>query len=213
MMRLIVFGAAGSVGGAVVAEALARGHEVTATVRRAARLAAVPAGARAVVAGATDAAEIARLAAGHDAVVGATRPPAGRESELVAVGRALLAGAEQAGVRLMLVGGAATLTVPGSAGRRLVDDPLWCPPAYRAIAQACVEQHRACMASTADWTYLSPPAELAPGPRTGRYRLGADELLVDEAGMSTVSVADLAAALVDELELPAHRRARFTVAS
>ena len=63
-----------------------------------------------------------------------------------------------------------------------------------------------------DWAYLSPPAQLAPGGRTGNYRLGADELLLDAEGNSTISMEDLAVALVDEAERPMHHRTRFTVA-
>jgi putative NADH-flavin reductase len=76
-----------------------------------------------------------------------------------------------------------------------------------------VRQLAACRAAVdVDWTYVSPPAALLPGARTGRYRLGGDELLVDAAGRSAISVEDMAMALVDEIEAPAHRRARFTVA-
>ena len=63
-----------------------------------------------------------------------------------------------------------------------------------------------------DWAFLSPPALLQPGARTGRYRLGGDELLLDGSGHSAISAEDLAVALVDEAEEPAHRRRRFTVA-
>ncbi|MEU7800335.1 hypothetical protein AB0B10_13765 [Micromonospora arborensis] len=63
-----------------------------------------------------------------------------------------------------------------------------------------------------DWTYLSPAAILQPGERTGSYRLRVDELLVDSAGISTISSEDFAVALLDEVERPRHRRTRFTVA-
>ena len=63
-----------------------------------------------------------------------------------------------------------------------------------------------------DWAYLSPAALLEPGERTGDYRLGADELLVDAEGNSAISMEDLAVALLDEAERPEHHRARFTVA-
>jgi uncharacterized protein len=58
---------------------------------------------------------------------------------------------------------------------------------------------------------LSPSAEIAPGERTGKFRLGTDRLLVSESGNSHISVEDYAVAMVDELERPAHARKRFTV--
>ncbi|HEY9029236.1 MAG TPA: NAD(P)-dependent oxidoreductase, partial [Burkholderiaceae bacterium] len=63
-----------------------------------------------------------------------------------------------------------------------------------------------------DWTFLSPPALLAPGERTGRYRLGGEELLMDGDKPAGIAVADLAVAIADEIERPRHVRARFTVA-
>ncbi|MEO3885387.1 hypothetical protein [Nonomuraea sp. B5E05] len=102
--------------------------------------------------------------------------------------------------------------MPGTGGLTVVDTPDF-PPSWRPIALACEAQLAACRAAPrADWTYLSPPALLEPGERTGRYRLGADELLVGADGRSVISMEDLAVALLDEAERPRHRRCRFTVA-
>ncbi|MEM7138035.1 MAG: NAD(P)H-binding protein [Myxococcota bacterium] len=212
-MRITVFGAAGSVGGRAVAEALHRGHEVTAVVRNPKRFSEVPAGAIARVGDASSVEDVVALSAGQDVVISATRPAPGRERDLVTTTKALMDGLRQTRVRLLLVGGAASLKVPG-ANRIVVDDPVLVPPALQAIAQACNEQLEACrVESTVDWTYLSPPAVLEPGERTGRYRTGSDTLVVDPDGRSHLSVEDLAVALLDEVESPQHRRARFTVAS
>ncbi|MGW6121297.1 NAD(P)-dependent oxidoreductase [Nocardia sp. NPDC055165] len=82
------------------------------------------------------------------------------------------------------------------------------PAELAAIAQACADQLAACRSdAAADWTFLSPPADLIPGERTGDYRVGADELLVDADGVSAISMEDFAVALLDEAERPAHRRA------
>lgn len=195
-LRITVFGSSGAVGREVVTEARARGHEVTEVTR-----------------GVGDAANpdhVAELAQGSDLVIGATRPAPGSEPDLVKNTLGLLAGTARAGVRLLLVGGAATLTVPGTDAT-VLDDPDF-PEALRPIATACAEQHAVCLADgVADWTYVSPPALLEPGERTGRYRLGTDELLVDAEGNSTISTADFAVALLDEAERPTHRRTRFTV--
>ncbi|WP_219466690.1 NAD(P)-dependent oxidoreductase [Nonomuraea rhizosphaerae] len=234
-MRITVFGAAGGVGSRVVAEALSRGHNVTAVARSprpgyvrgsvggpAADLGAgLGAGLEGglegglagglVVGNATHVEDVARLSAGQDLVISATRPPDGSEQDLVTTAKALLAGTR---TRLLLVGGAGGLTVPGTGGRTVLDDPRYMLPAYRKIALACDDQLAACRAAAegVDWTYLSPPATLAPGERTGRYRLGADELLVDDGGRSHISTEDLAVALIDEAERPRHHRTRFTVA-
>ncbi|MGB8939860.1 MAG: NAD(P)H-binding protein, partial [Streptomyces sp.] len=150
---------------------------------------------------------------GQDLVVSATRPAPGHEPELAAVTRALLTGLHGTGVRLLLVGGAAGLTIPGTGGTMVVDAPDF-PPSLRPIALACNEQLDACRTGghDVDWSYVSPPALLEPGERTGRFRLGADELIVDAEGVSALSMEDFAVALVDEAERPKHHRARFTAA-
>ncbi len=204
-MRITVFGAAGGVGRQVVAEAHRRGHDVTAVSRRPA--------AGLVRGDAGNVEDVVILSGGRDLVIGATRPAPGSERELVTTTRALLAGLARTGTRLLLVGGAATLTVPGTGGGTVLDDPALCPPAWHPIARASALQLAVCRAAThVDWAYLSPPALLVPGERTGRYRLGADELLIDREGRSTISTADLAVALLDEAERPQHHGARFTVA-
>lgn len=210
-MRITVFGAAGNVGSRVVTEALSRGHEVTAVVRSEARFPELPAAAHARTGDASDPRDVARLAAGQDLVVTATRPAPGSEGELVKATEGLLAGLTGTGVRLLVVGGAGSLTLPGTGGTTVADGPDF-PPSWRPIALACNAQLAACRAAAGvDWTYLSPAAVLEPGQRTGGYRLGADELVVDANGDSAVSMEDLAVALLDEAELPRHRRTRFTV--
>jgi uncharacterized protein len=195
-MRITVFGATGAVGRETVAEARARGHEVLTA-------------SRATGVDATDPAHVARLSAGQDVVISATRPDPGRESELVTVARALFAGLRGTGTRLLLVGGGATLRTPD--GVVALDAPDF-PAEFLPIGRACAEQLAVCRAEPeVDWTYLSPAGALEPGPRTGRYRLGADDMVVDAAGVSRISNADLAVALLDEVERPKHQRTRFTV--
>ncbi|MEU3742248.1 NAD(P)H-binding protein [Streptomyces sp. NPDC032198] len=212
-MNITVFGAAGNVGRRVVAEAVDRGHEVTAVVRDPARATGLPSAAAIRTGDAADPRTVTALAAGQDLVVSATRPAPGREPELAAVTRALFTGLHGTGVRLLLVGGAAGLTIPGTGGTMVVDAPDF-PPSLRPIALACNEQLDACRTNghDVDWSYVSPPALLEPGERTGRFRLGTDELIVDAEGVSALSMEDFAVALVDEAERPKHHRARFTAA-
>ncbi|MGW5265014.1 NAD(P)-dependent oxidoreductase [Microbispora sp. NPDC004025] len=213
-MRITVFGATGNVGRRVVAEAVSRGHEVTAVARTAVRLAGLPGGVdggvRVRTGDATDMDDVVASIAGQDLAITATCPAPGAEGELVAVATTLLAACAKTGVRLLLVGGAGSLTVEG--GGPLMDRPGY-PSFLLPIASACVAQLAACRAdTTADWAYLSPADVLVPGARTGRYRVGADELVVDADGESRISMEDLAVALLDEAERPRHHRTRFTVA-
>jgi len=209
-MRITVFGAAGNVGSRVVAEALSRGHQVSAVVRDQARVAELPTDVDPRIGDAANVADVAALSAGHDLVISATRPAPGSETELVTTAQALLAGLAHTGVRLLLVGGAATLTMPNTGGT-VVEDPHF-PADLRDLAIACADQLQACRAATGvNWTYLSPPALLEPGRRTGTYRSGFDELLIDDRGNSTISMEDFAVALLDEAEHATHHQTRFTV--
>ena len=193
-MRITVFGAFGSVGRRVVEEARRRGHEVTAVGRSGGEV-----GDARVVA------DVVRLSAGRDVVVSATRPVDGEEGQLVEAARALLAGVAATGVRLLLVGGAASLVT--AEGWTVEEAPDF-PDGLKAIARACAEQWAVCRADVvADWTYLSPPPVLEPGERTGVFRVGGDEVVG-----TAISIEDFAVALVDEVEVPRYRRARFTVA-
>lgn len=212
-MRITVFGAAGSVGSRVVSEALSRGHEVTAVVRDRARFPDLDPRAEARIGDAARTDDVAALGADRDLVISATRPPLGSERELAATAEALLSGLAGTDVRLLTVGGAGSLRVPGASETMAVDDPRFVPAAWRGIALACNAQFDVFRADSAvNWTYLSPPAHLQPGTRTGTFRVGGDELLVDDDGVSAISMEDLAVALVDEAENPRHHRARFTVA-
>ncbi len=211
-MNILVFGATGAVGSRVLAEALSRGHKVTAVVRNPDALKKLPAVARGIIGNADTPEEIAALSVGHDVVISATRPPAGLEKNLVHTAKALLEGLRKTGVRLLLVGGAASLIVPDQPETLVIDDLRYILPAWRPISQACADQLEVCRRETkANWTYLSPPATLTPGERTGKFRLGQDELLVDGKGQSWISIEDFSIALLDEVENPKHHQTRFTV--
>ncbi|GAB3147778.1 NAD(P)-dependent oxidoreductase [Amycolatopsis stemonae] len=194
-MKIAVVGAAGMVGSRVLAEAARRGHDLVAVVRT--RRPDVP-GVVAVEGDAGDPHRMATLFAGTDAVVAAARPAPGQEHTVVSTTTALLDAAAKAGTRLLVVGGAAPLRT--GAGR-VLDDPRYVPAEYRAIAEASAAQLAACRAHpAAGWVYLSPPALLEPGPRTGAYRRGTTTLLTRPDGSSRISAEDLAVAVVDELE-------------
>lgn len=124
--------------------------------------------------------------------------------------RAVIAAVKKARApRLMVVGGAGSLEV--APGLALMDTPEF-PEAYKPEARGGREFLEALHAEkTLDWVFLSPSAEFEPGERSGKYRLGGDQLLVDAKGRSWISMEDYAIAFADELEDPKHSRQRFTV--
>lgn len=214
-MKIVLFGATGNVGQRITREALERGHEVVAVVRDPSRSEAPDPRVRLVRGDATDAASVAEVARGADAVVSAISPrpgTTGTAPSLVDAAHALIAGVRWAGVkRLLVVGGAASLEV--APGVMLLDAPGF-PDAYRDEAvegRDALAVYRA-EAEGLDWTFLSPAAEIYPGERTGQYRTTLDQFITDEQGKSGISFEDYAVALVDELERPRHVGRRFGVA-
>ncbi|MGM9484312.1 NAD(P)-dependent oxidoreductase [Roseateles sp. NT4] len=217
-MNIALIGATGFVGSAVLAELLQRGHRVTALVRDPAKLQA-RAGLTAIATDAYDASAVAAAVRGHDAVVSAFNP-GWNETELydkfLRGATAITQGVEASGVkRLLVVGGAGSLFV--APGVQLVDTPEFAghvPPNIVPGARAARDHLTTLRGNTAlDWTFLSPPALLAPGQRTGGYRSGGEQLLMAGDAPAGISVADLAVAIADEIEQPRHLRARFTVAA
>ena len=212
-MRIALIGATGFVGSALLKEALDRGHEVAAIVRHPDKLAP----RERLVAIGIDVNDTERLAAsihGRDALISAFNPGWKNPNlydDQVRGTASIIAAVRKAGVpRVLWVGGAGGLET--GSGARVVDDPAF-PDAVRPGSLATIdalEQLRS--EPQLDWTFLSPAAEMRPGTRTGKFRLGGDRLLVDANGQSRISVEDFAMAMIDELERPAHSRRRFTVA-
>jgi putative NADH-flavin reductase len=201
-MKIALIGATGNVGSKVLEEALSRGHDVTAIVRNPDKLTARPklAPTRGDV---HDQDGLAKLLAGHQAVISAVHFTASDPKKLIAA-------VKQSGVkRYIVVGGAGSLEV--KPGLTLVETPEF-PALYKQEAQAGGEFLKLLRAENGlDWTFLSPSAVIAPGERTGKFRLGGDQLLVGADGKSFISQQDYAVALIDELEKPKHIRRRFTV--
>ena len=215
-MKIVLYGATGKAGSRILTELLARGHEVVAIVRNPDKLA--PNDGLTVQQGDLSSVEaIAEAIGGAQAVVSAYGPPADKTEQILGVTKREIAAVQQVSQeasspehapRLIVVGGAGSLEVaPGVTLESAKDFPA----AWKPIAQAHTNALELLRASSIDWTYLSPSAFFEPGQRTGKFRLGQDQLLTAPDGKSSISMEDYAIALVDELEQPQHRRQRFTV--
>ena len=213
MTRITVLGGTGYTGGNIVREAVARGHQVTSISRT------LPEdqidGVTYRTGDALDADTLAHVADGADVVVHSLAPRGPLTDTFQDVVLAAAAATAQAGARFGIIGGAGSLHVV-EGGPLLVDSPEF-PEAFRAEARSMVGVLDALRdsAEDLDWFMVSPAAgygAYAPGERTGSYRVGGDVLLTDDDGTSFISGEDFAIAVVDEIERPAHRRARFTVA-
>ncbi|MDO3700167.1 NAD(P)H-binding protein [Micromonospora sp. C28SCA-DRY-2] len=217
MSSIAIFGAGGRAGRAVAAEARRRGHRVTSVVRDPDRHPDLTGAVRGDV---TDPRSVSAIVPDHDAVVHAVSPASGPAALatldldpdfFAKAADALLHGLARGGVpRLVVIGLFANLT--DAHGRLLLDDPAVFPVELRPFAlahTAGLDRLRAA-GTTVDWLMLTPPVQLrVDGPRTGRYRIGGEVAPDPESGQ--LSYADLAVAVVDEIETPRHHRSRVSV--
>jgi putative NADH-flavin reductase len=211
-MKIALFGATGSIGSRILEEALQRGHEVTAIVREPSKLPATDPKLQVVPGDITDANSYLPAVHGVDAVVISVSPRGNTSgADLLTLANNLLASLPAAGVkRLLWVGGAGSLEV--APGVRAVDTDGF-PAEYKVEALALGDVLDVLRASSAgiDWTFISPPFVIAPGERTGQYRLGGDQPLFDAQGNSRISNEDYAVALLDRVEKNDAPRKRITV--
>ena len=206
-MKVVLYGATGKSGIRILTELLSRGHDVTAVARK---LIGIPANVKTAKDDLSDVNKIAAVISGADAVVSAYAPPQDDTDQLLGVTEREIDAVRKAGknIRLIVVGGAGSLEVaPGVTVLQSGHLPAeWVP-----IATSHAKALALLKASDINWTYFSPAAFFEPGTRTGKFRLGTDQLISDAEGNSRISMEDYAIALVDELEKPAHPRARFTI--
>ena len=205
-MNVVLYGATGKSGSRILQELIARGHTVTAVARNPANL---PSTVTSRQDDLSDVAAIASIIQGADAVISAYAPPQDDTDALLGVTERQIAAVKKAGnIRLIVVGGAGSLEV--APGVTLIASGHL-PPAWLPIATSHEKALKILQSSDINWTYFSPAAFFGPGQRTGKFRLGTDQLIADSKGESRISMEDYAIALVDELEKPAHPRARFTI--
>jgi uncharacterized protein len=216
-MKIALIGASGFVGSKILAEALQRGHQVTAIVRNPEKLE----GRKNLTIRKADVLhvdELARILVGHDVVISSFNPARGVAGPQVfdmhvAGHNAIIAAVKKSGVKRFLgVGGAASLKT--RANVEFLDSPEF-PAAYEAFKPGIRGTRELYyllkQEPELDWVFIAPSITIAPGERTGKFRLGNDHVLYDANGVSKISLEDYSVALLDELERPQHHRERITV--
>jgi putative NADH-flavin reductase len=201
-MKIAVTGASGRAGSEIIKELSRRGHIVTAIARNPERIASLP-NVTPIKGDVLDQAGLTELWAGHDVAISSVHFTASDPHKLIGAAKASKVG------RYLVVGGAGSLEV--APGVKLVTTPGF-PAQYKAEAEkgsAFLDLLR--QEKELNWTFISPSALFVEGERTGKFRLGTDQLLADASGKSWITFADYAIALADEIERPSHLRKRFTV--
>jgi len=201
-MKLALIGGTGNIGAKILKEAVSRNHQVTAIARNVSKVEQQN-GVTAAACDLADEDKLADILRGHDAVIVSVKYNTCNVDDVYGACR-------KAGVkRILLVGGAASLDV--EPGVRLLDTPGFPEEIKVEAAPAADALDRLRQVDDLDWTFLCPSIIIAPGERTGKFRLGGDELLKDANGDSRISQEDFAIAMLDEVENSAHVRQRFTV--
>lgn len=214
MKKIVLIGASGFIGSAILKEALERGHMVTAIVRNPEKITLK--NKNLVVEGGDVSSSqlVSNLCKGADVVISAYNP--GWKNPEIAgdtlrIYPAILKGVKSAGVkRFLVVGGAGSLFI--KPGLRFMDAGNIPEPyisAIKALAGFYLETLTA--EKKLDWIFFSPAMNISPGKRTGKFRLGKDDMIFDKEGKSSISVEDYAVAMIDEVENQSHHRERFTI--
>lgn len=214
MKKTALIGASGFVGSAILNELLSRGYNVEALVRNPGKITIENPNLTVKKVDVADEKALAEDLKGYDAVISAYNPgwtnPNIYNDTLQNYPR-IVEAAKEAGVkRLLIVGGAGTLFC--APGLRVVDSgviPAEIMDGVKSLGKFYLDILT--KENDIDWVFFSPAGAFVEGTRTGKYRLGKDNLIVDDKGNSAISVADYAKAMVDELETPAHHKERFTI--
>jgi putative NADH-flavin reductase len=214
-LNIVVYGGSGNIGSRIVNEAAARGHHVT-VVDRTPKADIAPAGVKLVTGDALDPEDVRKNIEGADAVVfSVVVRPAPTPDFALRIAKSAVEGLrKQTGpkkTRLLIVGGASSLF--NAEGKRIIDT---LPASMRSngevgAAVEALDWLRSDVKDSVSWTYFSPAGGISPGTRTGKFRLGTDQLVTNEQGRSAISMEDYAVAMIDEIEKPQFINKRFTV--
>jgi uncharacterized protein len=200
-MNIVLIGATGNIGSRILDEALRRGHTVTAVTRDPKKLEARR-GVTVRAGSTSDAPALTRTLKGHDAVIVSVKWNENDVARVIDVIR-------KSGVRrcLFVVGAGSLLRKDGRTHLEYMAQRGVQPPTSKPASLALEAIRKA---ADLDWTAISPAASIQPGERTGKFRLGLDQLIEDDEGHSAISREDFAVAILDEIEKPQHSRKRFT---
>lgn len=214
MKKVALIGASGFIGSQLVKELLSRGYQVTAIVRSADKIKNDDKNLKVVSADVFNTDKLAEVLKNNDAVISAYNPGWTNPNiydDTIKGYQSIIEAVKNAGIkRLQAVGGAGSLLV--APGKTVVDSgaiPDEILPGVKALALVLKDQFLP--EKELDWVFFSPAGTIEPGERTGKYRLGLDNLITDDQGNSKISVQDYAKAMVDELENPKHHQQRFTI--
>ena len=214
MKKIVLIGASGFVGSAILHEALSRGIKVTAIARNPEKITISDPNLEVVKVDVSQESNVTQITKGADAVISAYNPGWTNPdiyNQTLQVYPAIVEGVKKAGVkRLLMVGGAGTLFV--APGLRVVDSgaiPDEIMPGVKALGEFYL--NTLMKERDINWVFFSPAGQLVKGQRTGKFRLGKDDLIVDDQGNSSISVEDYAVAMLDEFENPKHHQERFTI--
>jgi len=212
-MKIAVIGASGQIGAFIRDEALARGHQVTAIVRHPEKIPVQNPRLHVVEADILKD-KVDELVKGQDAVISAYNPGwknPDMYNEQIEGYKRIISGVKESGIkRLLVVGGAGSLEV--APGVQVLDTTSFSEQVKKGVLATREVLYMLREEKELEWTFLSPPTSIKPGERTGRYRVGKDQLLKNNEGESKISTPDYAVAMLDELENRQHIRERFTVA-
>jgi uncharacterized protein len=198
--KILVLGASGMVGSRVVHEAKLRGHQVTSASRK-----------NGVRVDANDVGGLEKVLSAHDALLVSMGPSRKNDGSprLVLTYHAIIEACKRTGTRVVFVGGAGSSEA--SEGVLVVDTPGF-PDFIKDEAMQHVEALKflQTLDDTVTWTTVSPPAQISPGKRTGKYRAGVDNLISTD-GVSKISAEDFAIAMLDALDKGLSINQRMTV--
>lgn len=214
MKRIALIGASGFVGSAILHEALKRNLQINAIVRNPLNMTVTSLNLTVKKADVMDEEKLVQVLSGNEAVISAYNPgwknPHIYEDTLEGYSRIIKAAKKAKVKRLLIVGGAGSLYV--EPNKTLIESggiPESILPGVQGLADVYYKYLKP--EKDIDWVFFSPAASLTPGKRTGKYRLGKDDMIFDANGESSISVEDYAEAMLDELEKPAHHQERFTI--
>ena len=194
-MKVLIFGATGTVGRELVTQALEKGHAVTAFARNPSKLDISHPNLEIIEGDVTDSALVDRAVLGHDAVLVALG--AGTKGQVRSTGtRNIIQAMQKDGVRRLIC-----LSTLGVGDSRVHLNFYWKYIMFGLLLRAAfadhVSQEEHVTQSGLDWTIVRPAA-YTDGERTGNYRHGFPA--AEKALKLKISRADVAEFVLAQLD-------------